>query len=241
MDWNKTIDKIQVGLLWFVVGMTVVSLIFLMLFDFFAGVGVMLYLTGGNKYISPIISLATSGLLISTMFMGYVVVKDGFKKIGTGGVIVLVIAGCVNILDVYFDSLTADYLRYGYIVSIASVNDNNVHVLFRSLIAGISLVGENLAMAIILGMPVLKGILNNAIPESFRKPTHSNTSSNNPQYRSPQERKPSGLDRGLQPSMGNTNSHKDDSPFELFPKSEPRMSKEEMMARFGRQRKEDGE
>jgi len=68
------------------------------------------------------------------------------------------------------DSLGADILHYGQIVMVKNVieSERTVHVLYRVLIGGLSTVGEPLALAIIVGMPVLKDIIENAMPISQR-------------------------------------------------------------------------
>ena len=175
-DWDKTIDNIQFGMLWFVVSILVICVSVLILFDVLAGAGVMTYLTNGNVPASIFISLATSGLLISLMVLGYSASSNTNKKTISIGKLIGVVAFGVYCLDVYFDSMTADYLRFNQIMVLKDIPNYQVHLLFRILIGGISTVGEALAMAIILGMPILKEIINKAIPESMRT---SNNNQNN--------------------------------------------------------------
>jgi len=107
------------------------------------------------------------------MFIGYTVISSkGKGKLGVG-VVLLIVAFGVYCLDVYFDSLTADYLRFGRIVSMKEYPlSQDVHLLFRVLIGGISTVGESLAVAIILGMPLLKKVISDALPKQtiYNKP-----------------------------------------------------------------------
>jgi len=137
---------------------------------------VMLYLTNGNMLIAVGISLATSGLLMALMLTGQTLLKSG-STLGFG-IVLMVIALGVHCLDVYFDSLTADYLRYGQIIVLDTLPDKDVHKWFRVLIGGISTVGEQLAISIILGMPVLKNLISNALPTSTN--THQTKSKYNP-------------------------------------------------------------
>lgn len=181
-DWDGTIDSIQFGMLWFIIFVVVICVSVLILFDILAGAGVMNYLTNQNMPASIIISLATSGLLVSLMFLSYNFGKG--KSTFSVGIVIGLIAFGVYCLDVYFDSMTADYLRFGQIMILKDIPNPSVQLLFRLLIGGISTVGESLAMAIIIGMPVLKEIINKAIPESIRNQNNnSHGSSNNNQNR----------------------------------------------------------
>jgi hypothetical protein len=178
-DWDKTIDNIQFGMLWFIVAILVVCVSVLILFDILAGAGVMTYLTNENVVASVFISLATSGLLISLMVLVYSASSNTNKKTVSVGKMIGVIAFGVYCLDVYFDSMTADYLRFDQIMVLKDIPNYPVHLLFRILIGGISTVGEALAMSIILGMPILKEIINKAIPESMRTSGGQNDNGNN--------------------------------------------------------------
>lgn len=67
-----------------------------------------------------------------------------------------------NVIDyLQADAMGADILRFGAFATGAQVD--NIQVLYRVLIGGISTVGEPLATSIILGMPVLKDIIGKAI------------------------------------------------------------------------------
>ena len=178
-DWDGTIDSIQFGMLWFIIIVVVICVSVLILFDILAGAGVMNYLTNQNTLASFLISLATSGLLVSLMFLSYNFGQS--KSTLSVGFIIGTIALGVYCLDVYFDSMTADYLRFGQIMVLKDIPNSSVQLLFRLLIGGISTVGESLAMAIIVGMPVLKEIINKAVPESMRSQTTSNNGGNNNQ------------------------------------------------------------
>ncbi len=166
-NWNKTIDSLQFLMLWFVIIVLVICVSVLILFDVLAGTGIMLLLTQNNMYASVLISMATTGLLVALMVVGYSMtnrVKGGVAM----GKALIGLSFLIYLLDVYFDSLTADYLRFGQIVSMDVVGWGDIHLLFRILIGGISTVGEALAMSIILGMPIIKELINKAIPDSYR-------------------------------------------------------------------------
>jgi hypothetical protein len=101
------------------------------------------------------------------MLLGYIMVAGGRSApVKWAGRLTLIVSGIFLVLDIYFDSLTADYLRFGEFVALKDLpmNVRSIQVAFRGLIGGISVVGEGLAVAIILGMPVLKGIIKNAMP-----------------------------------------------------------------------------
>ena len=169
-NWNKMIDGIQSFMLWILIIVVAVCILSLILFDVLVGTGVMLYLTNGNVAASVFISLATSGLLMALMFSGQTLLSSKKKGKANFGILLLIASAGVYFLDVYFDSLTADYLRFGLIVSMEALPVGDVHIYFRILIGGISTIGEQLAISIILGMPVLKNLISNALP----KPVHNN-------------------------------------------------------------------
>ena len=131
--------------------------------------GSMDFLTNGNIVAAWGISLATTGLLMALMFTAYSLIdsKKGTPKF-YGGIAVLIVSFAVYCMDIAFDSLSADVFRFNTIVSIKNIENPSVHIMFRTLIGGISTVGEALAIAIIIGMPVLKSFINNALPLSHR-------------------------------------------------------------------------
>lgn len=182
VDWDRIIDTIQAGLVGFIIIVVTLCTATLILFDVLAGTGVDMFLTQGRLLVSIVISMATTGLLMALMFVGYSLVdKKGMNKSGkTIGWVVLFFAGAVFLLDVIFDSLSADVLSYGKIVTLSETTNENVHLMFRVLIGGISVVGEALAVAIIMGMPMLKGIINNALPPQYQSTQRNQT------YRAPQ-------------------------------------------------------
>lgn len=203
-DWDGTIDSIQFGLLWFIIIVVVICVSVLILFDVLAGAGVMNYLTNQNTLASFLISLATSGLLVSLMFLSYNFGKG--KSTFSVGFILGTIAFGVYCLDVYFDSMTADYLRFGQIMILKDIPNSSVQLLFRLLIGGISTVGESLAMAIIVGMPVLKEIINKAVPEGMRTQVTTSSNNNSSQNRSQQQNQSSYNNNG-----GGSHNHNQNS------------------------------
>lgn len=165
MNWDSVIDFFQELMIFILIIVVVVCIITLISFDILAGTGIMMYLTNNQLKESVVISLATSGLLIALMFVGYSLSTNQKKVLRGLGWAVFVGAVVVYGLDVYFDSLTADYLRFKQIVVLDTLPKGDVQLLFRILIGGISAVGETLAVIIILGMPVLKKIVSDALPK----------------------------------------------------------------------------
>ncbi len=163
VNWNSVIDNLQAALVWFVIGIIALCVMTLILFDVLAGTGVMWSLTSQNLLASVVISLATTGLLLALMFMGYSLQRTEYKQVGWG---LFVVSMGVYLIDTYFDAMGADILRYGMIMGEDQID--NIHIMYRVLIGGISTVGEPLATAIIIGMPVLKEIIGKAIPLSHQ-------------------------------------------------------------------------
>ena len=193
IDWDSVIDGIQAALIWFVITVVTLCTATLILFDVLAGTGVDYFLTRENLFVSVIISMATTGLLMALMFVGYNLIekKNASRNSKSIGWVILIFSFGVFCLDVIFDSLSADILSFGMIVNLANQPNASVHWMFRALLAGISVVGEALAIAIIMGMPVLKGIVRNALPISYQSTQRNQTRpinqyrndiSNNPLY-----------------------------------------------------------
>jgi len=169
MDWSGIVDGIQVGLLVFSLTILTLSLGALILFDVLAGTGVMLELTQGDLLVSAIISFATTGLVLALLTAGYQV--SGRKGGSKMGWVILLLGAGVYSLDIYFDSLGADILRYGRFVSGQEVDQ--IHLLYRILIGGVSVVGEPLSIAMILGMDAIKKMLESALPDRMMKTVSS--------------------------------------------------------------------
>lgn len=167
INWESVIDKLQAALVWVVIAVLVFCTVILLAFDSLAGTGIGMNLTRGNLLASVTISLATTGLLTAVAFLAYLANDKGYGAVGTALTVVSVI---FLLIDIYMDSLGADILHYGQIVMVKNVieSERTVHVLYRVLIGGLSTVGEPLALAIIVGMPVLKDIIENAMPISQR-------------------------------------------------------------------------
>ena len=170
INWESVIDKLQAALVWVVIAVLVFCTVILLAFDSLAGTGIGMNLTRSNLLASVTISLATTGLLTAVAFLAYLANDKGYGAMGTALTIVSVI---FLLIDIYMDALGADILHYGAIVMVKNIPEaeRTVHVLYRVLIGGLSTVGEPLALAIIVGMPVLKDIIENAIPASQRSYT----------------------------------------------------------------------
>ena len=162
--FDNTIDNIQASLVWFVISIITVCIAVLFLFDVLAGTGTMLFLTNGKEWQSVVISLATTGLLFALMFIGYMMMESKssvYSSIGKG---VLAAAFLIYAVDVAFDALLADILRYGTIMKNGDVDA--IQWAFRGLLGGISTVGDALAIAMVIGMPVLKSIIGKSLGKS---------------------------------------------------------------------------
>jgi hypothetical protein len=122
----------------------------------------MLFLTNGKTWQSVVISLSTTGLLFALMFIGYMLMENRKRAIKGMGTVVMIFAFLIYVEDVIFDSLLADVLRYGAV----QLSVDNLQWLFRILLGGISTVGDGLAVAMIIGLPVLKNIVGAAINTS---------------------------------------------------------------------------
>lgn len=160
--WGKSVDVVQTVLFGFVITSIAVCILVLILFDSFAGTGIMYWLTNGKLYESIAVSLATTGLLMAIMFMAYLL-STGESKIAKNasyalGAVALAVIG----IDVFFDALLADILRYGRPLHWAEIDA--LQICFRFLIGGISFVGDALSISMISGMPVLKKLLVDAMP-----------------------------------------------------------------------------
>lgn len=156
--FDKTVDAIQSTLVWFVILVITVCIAVLFLFDVLAGTGTMLFLTNGKDWQSVVISLATTGLLFALMFIGYMLFENPSKTLKSVGGFVLSFAFLIYVSDVVFDALLSDVLRYGTILG----QVDGLQWMFRFLLGGVSTVGDALAIAMILGMPVLKSIIKSA-------------------------------------------------------------------------------
>lgn len=165
VNWEGVIDTIQMIMLWSLIILAAVCIFVLILFDVLAGTGIMMTNTQNSLWKSLSISLATSGLLMALMVSGIKLTERGSGKVGLGWFLLIIAAG-VFVLDIIFDALTADYLKYNQVVVLSNFPepDKTVHWMFRGLIGGLSMVGEAMAVSIIVGMPVLKSIIRKALP-----------------------------------------------------------------------------
>lgn len=181
INWNKVLDTVQAIMLWVVVGTWGLSTLALILFDQLVGTGAMYYATNGNLLVSAGTSLATSGLLIAGMFFSYRLMNEGNRKPMAYGLF----AGSVVfiVIDVLVDGLTIDFLRYGAI----QPHTDWFHWLLRLLFGGVSFFGEPLAIAILFGMPILKDVISDALPNGMKAtvsvpPVHRATTPSQPSW-----------------------------------------------------------
>ncbi len=191
--WEKRVEAIQEIMLWLVIIFTAITILAFIFFDAVAGTGIMFFLTRGNLLVSIGISLSTSGLLNVLMLLTYVMNKSKTTNISK---IFLVIAGLFYVIDIVLDSLTADVLAYGTVVTNEQMIVPWLHWTYRVLIGGLSSFGDALGFATILGLTTLKDIFKDIIPKNkstnqgrpFSKPYGKN-----PTY-SPKKRVPEGFD-----------------------------------------------
>lgn len=179
--FEVVIDGIQSILVWFVIILVALCIATLILFDALAGTGTMLYLTGGKEWQSVVISLATTGLLFALMLLGYMMGQSEKEIVKGAGVFAIGLSLLIYVIDVIFDALLADVLRFGTLTT----TPDGIHWLFRILIGGISTVGDGMGIAMVMGMPVLKGVIQNAIGSTkvVQKPPQSvNQQTNKPSY-----------------------------------------------------------
>jgi hypothetical protein len=120
-------------------------------------------MTNNNIFASVVISIATTGLLLALMFMGYQAVSSDTDAVHYVGFFLLAASAIAYVIDVVFDSLLADILRFGHIVKVAEIADPTIHMMYRVLLGGISTVGEALAITLIVGMPVIKIMIRQAL------------------------------------------------------------------------------
>jgi len=158
---DQLLDMIQDGMIYFAVGLTAFCILALMLFDTVAGAGIMYYLTAGTWWAAVGISFATSGLLVMLMVLFYSNQESPVLFVATAAIF---------LLDVGFDSLSADVLRFGAYNNLQNVPDAGLHWAFRVLIGGLSTVGDAVAMALIVGMPIIKNVLHDALPKKKSVP-----------------------------------------------------------------------
>jgi len=108
-------------------------------------------------------SLGTTGLLCALIGTAMYGVREGWSWKVT--VPIFLVALIPSAIDVYFDGLSADIVRYGHFVVISELakEDQLPQIFFRILIAGLSFVGEPLAATSTIIFPVLKELFNGAL------------------------------------------------------------------------------
>lgn len=157
IDWNKVIDVVQNVMVFIVIILTAVCILALIFADVVIGKGTMSYLTNDNDLAGWGISLATTGVLLVLMLLLYFAWKG---KWGWGALLAIgipvVVVYCV---DVFFDAMLADILRYGGFVTLNTLPAGSLHPLFRVLLGSISTMGDGMGMTLLIGLPVLKDII----------------------------------------------------------------------------------
>jgi len=186
INWSKVVDTIQVFMVGVVLTILTVCIVLLLAFDSVVGAGAMFEMTQGIAKYAIVISLVTTGLQTAIAFMAYLSANRGLSSLSW---LLVGMTGVLWVIDIYFDSLTADILRYGTFIQIGSMvagTEKTTQILFRTLIGGTSSIGEFLGIAIIVGMPELKQFITNAIPKSSRvQTTYTPPATQTPPYTKP--------------------------------------------------------
>lgn len=130
-------------------------------FDIIAGGGGVFLLTNNNPMWAGFISLATTGVLLVTIFLSGDEVSKKMKISKHEKDIITLVKIIVMIIDVVLDSLFADNLGYGFI---AGVNVPPMHWVFRVLIGGLSLIGEHVSLTIMFRFEDIEGLFMDILP-----------------------------------------------------------------------------
>ena len=157
INWNSVIDYIAGGMVTISLAMLTISTLMLLFFDSIVGTGSIYklseFIEGDTRLAVAIFgSVSSTGLQTAMAFLGYLLYKRNFGTLGKAFFgASLIFWG----IDIYFDALTADIMRYGDFVALSSLVgvERNTHLLWRGMDGGFSAVGELLALAIINGMP----------------------------------------------------------------------------------------
>jgi len=174
VNWNGIIDGIAAGMLVLSLLVLTTGTLALLLFDSIVGTGSIYklseFLQGNNRlFVSIFGSMSSTGLQTALAFTGYLLYRRGFGALGWA----MFGAGLIFWgIDVYFDALTADIVRYGDFVALQSLSgvEKTTHALWRTVVGGFSAVGEFLAFAILAGMSELKAFIRSTL-NNFEKYT----------------------------------------------------------------------
>lgn len=101
-------------------------------------------------------SFATTGLLLALIGTAMYGMREGWSMKVI--VPIFIVAMIPSLIDVYFDAMSADIVRYQHFVLISELAkaEQLPHILFRTLVAGLSFVGEPLATTSVIIFPVLR-------------------------------------------------------------------------------------
>lgn len=188
VNWNGIIDGIAAGMLVLSLLVLTTGTLALLLFDSIVGTGSIYklseFLQGNNRlFVSIFGSMSSTGLQTALAFTGYLLYRRGFGALGWA----MFGAGLIFWgIDVYFDALTADIVRYGNFVALQSLSgvEKTTHALWRTVVGGFSAVGEFLAFAILAGMSELKAFIRSTL-NNFEKYTPPQQPKKQQPYQSP--------------------------------------------------------
>ena len=138
-----------------VFAVTVSSLVSLVLVDVITGQITGDYLSKDPSF-GLFTSLAGTGMLIACGVLISKFIET--EKFGAATVVVIVFL-LLQSADVYFDALSVDIKRFGYIATLASIGSQPewiAHNVYRFFVAGISFVGEPLGVGSLVAFPLLK-------------------------------------------------------------------------------------
>lgn len=174
INWYKIIDGIAAAMMMLTIVVLTAATLALLLFDTIVGTGsnykLMEYLSGNNRTIAAIFgSVSSTGLQTALAFMAYLAFK---RNVGVLGWIFFVAGLAFWGVDVYFDALTADIVRYGNFIALDSLVgiERDTHFMWRTAFGGFSVIGEFFALAILAGMSELKAFIRSTL-NNFEKYT----------------------------------------------------------------------
>lgn len=163
--FDSLISGIQNVLMGLAITFTGAGILALLLVDTIIGAGFFEHFIS-EPFVAIVASLATDGLINVLMATGVVLLSEpqnGRKRFAWANKktisTVLMLAAIPAILDMLGDGLFADILRHGTVTS----TPDGVDWLLRIMFASISMVGNPLAMFLILGFDVVKGVLSDVI------------------------------------------------------------------------------
>jgi hypothetical protein len=165
-DAHSIMDRIYgagpyiVGLLGFFVALT--CLVILDIFDPVVGTFSASYMTGGSKYMDWFTSGATTGLILAIFGTAIYGWRERWPWWIIGG---LIVVGLIPAsIDVYFDAMAVDILRFGHFIIPSQQFAGNPadiwpHNLYRIMFGALSAVGEPLTAGSVIIFPVIRELL----------------------------------------------------------------------------------